>query len=116
MNGFVWFTQVLLAGAFLYVGLSKIFANERRSKLQIERRDGHVLPGVAIGILEILAAVAVVLPMDIWPPAILPRLAAGVLALLAIPAAVYHARRQGPAAPTMALFFMALLVILERWP
>jgi uncharacterized membrane protein YphA (DoxX/SURF4 family) len=117
MNGLLWFAQISLAGAFLYSGLSKILAYERPAKAQrIWAAGGHIGKSVAFGLLEIVGALALMVPVDVWPPYILPRLAAAGLALLAIPAAAYHARRQGPAAPTMALFFIGLFVIVGRWP
>jgi uncharacterized membrane protein YphA (DoxX/SURF4 family) len=117
MNGLLWFAQIVLAAAFLYSGSRKILAYQRLTKAQpTPAMAGHIGQSVAIGLVEIVAALAVVVPFDIWPPNILPRLAAAGLALLAIPAATYHARRQGPGAPIMALFFIALLVIVGRWP
>ena len=117
MNGLLWFVQISLAAIFLYSGLSKIFAYERQTKsLRFRPAVGNVGLAAALGLLEIAAALAIVVPVDLWPPAILPRVAAAVLAVIAVAAARYHARRQGPAAPIMALFFMALLVVLGRWP
>jgi uncharacterized membrane protein YphA (DoxX/SURF4 family) len=117
MNGLLWFAQISLAGAFLYAGLSKILASRQQPNThRVQTAGGHFAQSAAIGFLEVLGALAVVVPFDIWPPYILPRLAAAGLALLAIAASAYHARRQGPAALKMALFFIALLVIVGRWP
>jgi hypothetical protein len=117
MNGLLWFAQISLALAFLYAGLRRVLSFGRQPRaLGAQAAAGPIWRSVAFGLLEIVGALAVVLPFDIWPPYILPRLAAAGLALLAIPASAYQARRQGPAAPIMALFFIALFVILGRWP
>jgi hypothetical protein len=54
--------------------------------------------------------------MDVWPPYILLRLATAGLALLMVAAGIYHMRRQESAAPSVALFLLALFVIVGRWP
>jgi len=71
---------------------------------------------VAIGIIEIAGALALVVPIDLWPPDVLPRLAAGGLALVAMTGAIYHMRRHESAAPSITLFLLALFVIVARWP
>jgi hypothetical protein len=70
----------------------------------------------AIALLEIAGAAGVLLPFDPWPPYILLRLAAGGLALLMVAAGIYHLRRQESASPTVAIFLLALFVIVGRWP
>jgi hypothetical protein len=69
-----------------------------------------------VGIAELLGAVGVVVPVDLWPPYVLLRLAAAGLALLMVIAGIYHIRRQESAAPSVALFLLALFVIVGRWP
>jgi hypothetical protein len=54
--------------------------------------------------------------MDLWPPYVFLRLAAGGLALLMVAAGIYHIRRQESAAPSVSLFLLALFVIVGRWP
>ena len=121
MNGLHWAAQILLAGVFLFVGFSKIFAHRRQASV-LPAVPGFAAIGlsnelaVAIGIVEIAGALALVVPVDLWPPDILPRLAAAGLALVAMTAAVYHMRRHESAAPSIALFLLALFVIVGRWP
>jgi uncharacterized membrane protein YphA (DoxX/SURF4 family) len=94
MNVVLWVLQGLLAIAFLAAGLMKI----SRPKEKLATNMGWVedfSPGAvkAIGALEALAAVGLILPAatDIAP--ILTPLAAAGLILLMIGAAVTHARR-----------------------
>jgi uncharacterized membrane protein len=69
-----------------------------------------------IGLFEAAAAVLVLVPVDIWPPHILLRLACAGLALIMVAASIYHFRRQESAAPSISLFLLALFIIVGRWP
>ena len=121
MNALLWIAQIILAGVFLLAGFSKIFAYrqvvkavEARSKagpIGMSRRQA-----VMVGLLEIAGAAGVLVPVDVWPPYILLRLATAGLALLMVAAAIYHIRRQESAAPSVSLFLLALFVIVGRWP
>lgn len=71
---------------------------------------------LVIGVAEIVGALALVVPVDLWPPDILPRLAAATLGLLTVAGGIYHQRRRESAAPNVALFLLALFVIVARWP
>lgn len=70
---------------------------------------------VAVGVFEIAAALALLIPFGPWPQAALVRLAALSLALLMIAASIYHVRRHEPAAPTAVLFLLTLFVLVGRW-
>ena len=61
-----------------------------------------------------MAALALVTPVGPWPAAARVLLAATGLALLMVVESTYPARRLEPAAPTVALFLMALFVIVGR--
>ena len=121
MNTLLWIAQIILAGIFLFTGFSKIFAYgqvvkvvEARSKAgQIGMSRGQA---VLVGLVEIAGAAGVLVPIDVWPPDVLLRLAAAGLALLMVAAGIYHLRRQESAAPDVALFLLALFVIVGRWP
>jgi uncharacterized membrane protein YphA (DoxX/SURF4 family) len=121
MNGLLWIAQIILAGVFLLTGFSKLFTYEKLLKV-IEGRSKSGQIGVSrgqdaiIGVAEILGAVGVVAPVDLWPPYILLRLAAGGLALVMVAAGIYHLRRQESAAPAVTMFLLALFVIVGRWP
>ncbi|MGA2632680.1 MAG: DoxX family protein [Terracidiphilus sp.] len=121
MNGLLWIAQILLAGAFLFTGASKILAYDKLVKVVEAKSKGGKIgmsrqQAALVGIAELVGAVGVVVPVDIWPPDVLLRLAAAGLALLMVAAGIYHIRRQESAAPSVALFLLALFVIVGRWP
>ncbi|MGA2559229.1 MAG: DoxX family protein [Terracidiphilus sp.] len=121
MNHLLWIAQVILAGVFLFTGFTKIFAYEKLVRaVEARSKSGPVgmtqIQAVLVGILEITGAVAVLIPMDVWPPWILLRLATAGLALLMVAAGIYHLRRQESAAPSVALFLLGLFIIVGRWP
>jgi uncharacterized membrane protein YphA (DoxX/SURF4 family) len=119
MNGLLWIAQILLAGVFLFAGLSKIFAYERKIKwLSAPWSSGCVgVPhglAAAIAVFEIAASLCLLLPVDLWPPDILLRLAAGGLGILMVAAGIYHLRRKESAVPAITLFLLALFVVYGR--
>lgn len=121
MNTLLWIAQIILAGTFLFTGFSKIIAYEKLVKV-VETRSRAGRIGMSrgqaamVGLLEIAGAVGVLVPVDVWPPDVLLRLACGGLALLMVAAGIYHNRRQESAAPSVSLFLLALFVIVGRWP
>lgn len=121
MNGLLWIAQILLAGVFLFTGVSKILAYDKLVKaVEAKSKGGKIgmtrQQAAIVGLLEIAGAVGVVAPVDLWPPDVLLRLAAAGLALLMVGAGIYHIRRQESAAPAVSLFLLALFVIVGRWP
>jgi uncharacterized membrane protein YphA (DoxX/SURF4 family) len=121
MNDLLWIAQIILAGVFLFTGFSKIFAYEKLVKAveaRSKRGPIHMTRGqaVLVGMVEIAGAAGVLVPVDVWPPYILLRLAAGGLALLMVGAGIYHVRRQESAAPSVTMVLLALFVIIGRWP
>ncbi len=117
MNNLVWIVQYLLAAVFLIAGICKIFSISQR-RVWLEDCPGCEPKGLShktactIACLEIVAALALVLPFRSGQQDLLPMLAATGLALLTVAAAVYHARRREPAAPALALLRLALFVIV----
>jgi uncharacterized membrane protein YphA (DoxX/SURF4 family) len=95
MNAFIWILQVALAAMFLMAGAMKMM--QPKDKIQenmawVEDFDGSHIR--AIGLLEVLAAIGLVLPgLFNVIPGVTPWAALG-LVLLMIGAAVVHARRQ----------------------
>jgi uncharacterized membrane protein YphA (DoxX/SURF4 family) len=121
MNTLLWIAQSLLAGIFLFTGFSKIFAYGQVVRVvQARSKAGSIGmshgQAVLVGLLEIAGAAGLLVPVDLWPPYVLLRLAAAGLALLMVAAGIYHIRRQDSAAPSVALFLLALFVIVGRWP
>jgi hypothetical protein len=122
MNTLLWIAQVILAGVFLFTGFSKIFAYRRVVRIVEGRSKTRRMIGMSriqaglLGLVEMAAAVTVLLPTDTWPPHILLRLACAGLALLMVAAGIYHIRREESAAPSVVLFLLALFIIVGRWP
>jgi hypothetical protein len=121
MNSLLWIAQISLAAVFLFAGFSKTFLQKRRvNGLQPATHSGYLaLPdGVAAAVvmLECVGALGLVMPVNLGRPEILPLLAASELALLAVAACIYHLRRQEPTAPIVAVFLLAVFVIVGRWP
>lgn len=120
MNGLEWFAQLILSGLFLVDGFIRIFAHRRQVKpfphwpLFASIRLPFEL-AAAIGVVEIVCALALWVPAHLWPPDTLPRFAAAALALLAVAGGIYHMRRKEPSAHNLAMFLLALLVIIGRW-
>ena len=118
MNTFPWILQVLLAMAFLAAGSNHAF---RAEQMKAQRGGQWVMavprPGLAtIGGLEILAAMAVVVPgLTGIRPGLTPP-AAACLALLMFCAAVFHLVRGEYLNPALnsVLFVLALAVAWGR--
>jgi len=121
MNTLLWFTQIILGGVFLFTGFSKIVAYSQVVRTMSARLKGGPVVmsrGLAalVGAAEIAGAVGVLLPVDMWPPHLLLRLACVWLALLMIGAGIYHARRKEAATPSVVLLLLALFIIVGRMP
>jgi hypothetical protein len=121
MNALLWIAQVLLAAIFLVTASTKLFAYEKLIDTVEARMKGGaagISRGLAafIGVAEFAGALGVVSPPSLLPGHLLVRLAAAGLALIMVLAGIYHLRREEPAAPTVALFLLALFVIVGRWP
>src|SRR5580658_804820 len=111
------FVEILLAGVFLLIGVWQIVSYGRRPKsLGARRRSLQLgLPYglvIVVGLIEIVAALGLVIPFGPIPPATLALVAASGLALLTLTAAIYRMRRQQSPVPSVMLFLLALFVIL----
>lgn len=112
--------EFLLAGVFLCAGLVKIFGYNRKARDSGSRETSGLggLPytwAALIGLFEMVAALALIAPVDAQLSATLVTTAAIALALLMVAASIYRMRRQQSAAPTVVLFLMAVFVIAERY-
>jgi len=126
MNGLLWIAQILLAGIFLFTGVTKLLAYNSLVKTlekSPRRKPINISQGQAslIACAEIAGAAALVLPAALTPAMLAPdyllvRLAAAGLALYMVAAGIYHLVRKEPAAPAVALFLLALFIIVGRWP
>ena len=114
MNVALWIVAGLLAAAFLMAGMMKAFQPYEKLKEGMAWVEDFS-PGIIkeLGVLEILAAVGLVVPplVDIAP--ILTPVAASGLAVTMVGAAVTHARRGGEGQNIMVnLVLLVLLVFL----
>jgi len=121
MDTVLWIVQLIMAGVFIFTGAGKVMAYDKLKRVVEARSKGKPIGmsrGLAaqVGLLEIIGAICLILPMDFFPPHLLILSAAGCLGLLMIFTAIYHIRRQDSAVPDVVLFLMALLVIVGRWP
>ena len=121
MNGLLWIAQVLLAAAFFITAAGKLFAYEKAVKVVEARSKGHSVSmsrgqAAVLGLAEIAGAIAVLLPVRLDPPHLVTLAGAGWLALLMVAVSIYHVRRQESASPSIALFLLALFVMVGRWP
>jgi hypothetical protein len=111
------FMEILLAGAFLLIGTWQIVSYGRRPKslgaghrsLPLGLASGFV---IAVGFIEIVAALALIVPYGPIPAERLALVAATGLAVITLTAAIYRMRRQQSPVPSTLLFLMALFVIL----
>jgi len=121
MNGLLWSAQILLAGIFLFLAAGKLFAYDRFARLAgfDSSSPAHALTqghAKVIAVAEIIGAIAVILPVQTAMPYLLALAAAAWLALIMVEEGVYHALRRESAAPCIAIFLLALFVLLGRWP
>lgn len=127
MSGFfttdtmLWAAQISLACVLFYAAFSKAFP-----------RRGAALPGAQslvfacdgmpcmlawfLALLEFVGAVCLIVPFDVWPAHMLPRIAASALATLILITGVHHVRHKQHTAPLVAAFFLALFILVGRWP
>lgn len=121
MNGLLWMAQILLAMVFVIAATGKLFAYDKVVKIVESRTRGHVInmtrsQAAMVGLAELSGALAVILPVRLQPPHLVWLVAASWLAFLMVGACIYHARRQESAAPSIAIFLLALFIIVGRWP
>jgi len=114
------FAEFFVAVVFLCAGVIRIFSFKRKRPSDAIART-HGFAGLTyelqlmIALFEIAAALVLVAPVDPVLHVQLVRLAAVGLALLTAAASIYRVRQKQSAAPTLALFLMALFVIVGRW-
>jgi len=125
MNGLIWIGQVALACVFLTSGTLKLLAFRPLMQAVESRTHIHVSMAPArariIGFVEVVLALGVLMPDIYTPDGMVPeymiaRCCAAGLALLMVGATIYHFRRREPAAAAIAVFLLALFVIVGRWP
>jgi DoxX-like family len=114
------FMEFLVAGIFLCIGIAKIFSYRRQPKAPGvsggHRSFGLPYPAAAaMGVFEIAAALILMFtPFGTLRGADLVQATAVLLALLTIGAGIYHLRRREALAPSIALFLLAVFVMIGR--
>jgi uncharacterized membrane protein YphA (DoxX/SURF4 family) len=120
-NTMLWAAQIALACVFFYAAFSKVFANrmhvEPGGKELLFACDGLNCRLVQLlALLEFACALCLVVPIEIWPAHLLPRVAAAVLSSLIVVTIAHHVRHKQHTAPIIGVFFLALFVLIGRWP
>ncbi|MFE4823542.1 DoxX family protein [Streptomyces sp. NPDC056704] len=118
MNTALWIIAALLAAAFLFSGLFKLaLSHEKYTSAQDWAAGAPRWAPKAIGTLEVLSAIGVVLPALVNIAPVLVPLAATGLALVMVGAVTMHLRRgEIPAlAPSAILLVLAAIVAYGRF-
>ncbi|HUB51768.1 MAG TPA: DoxX family protein [Terracidiphilus sp.] len=120
-NAMLWGAQIALSCIFFYAAFTKVFARSAQAN-----GGGHVLlfacDGMPcrliqfIALLEFVCALCLIVPIDIWPAHLLPRIASAVLASLVLITVAHHVRHKQHTAPIIGVFFLTLFVLVGRWP
>ena len=119
MNVALWIAAGVLAAAFLAAGLLKI-TGKREQMVERMAWVGDYSQGQvrAIGVVEVLGAIGLILPAVTGIAPILVPLAASGLAITMVLASIMHLRRgDGVSAvvPTIVLFALAVFVAWGRF-
>jgi uncharacterized membrane protein YphA (DoxX/SURF4 family) len=118
MAALIWVLQILLAVIFVAAGLIKLIRPKADLRAQMDWVDDYSDNGVkAIGALEVLAAIGLILPALTGIATVFVPLAALGLVLLMVGAAITHGRRkQYPfVAGNVVLLVLALIVAWNRF-
>jgi uncharacterized membrane protein YphA (DoxX/SURF4 family) len=118
MATLVWILQILLAVVFVAAGLIKLIRPKADLRAQMDWVDDYPDNGVkAIGAVEVLAAIGLILPALTGIATVLVPLAAVGLILLMIGAAITHGRRKEYpfVAGNVVLIVLALIVAWARF-
>jgi len=127
MNGFfttdtmLWVAQISLACILFYAAFSKAFPR-RASAMPGGQELIFACDGMPcrlalfLAVLEFAGAVCLIVPFEVWPAHLLSRVAASVLAVLILITGIHHVRHKQHTAPIVAAFFLAVLILVGRWP
>ena len=118
MAALIWVLQILLAVVFVAAGLIKLIRPKADLQAQMGWVDDYSDNGVkAIGALEVLAAIGLILPALTGFATVFVPLAALGLVLLMVGAAITHGRRKEYpfVAGNVVLLVLALIVAWTRF-
>lgn len=109
----VWILQVLLAIAFVGAGGMKLAVPKERARERMGWVDDFSQGQVrAIGVIEVLGGLGLVLPAATGVAPVLTPIAAGGLALAMLLAVLVHLRRRDPAQETVPSIVFLVLTLL----
>jgi uncharacterized membrane protein YphA (DoxX/SURF4 family) len=114
MNIVLWILQIVLAVLFLMAGFMKATQPKEKLEASLPWSQSYSLGAVrAIGIAEILGALALILPAVTGIATILTPIAALALAVVMVLAIITHARRKdGGQAIGMTVVLLVFLLIV----
>jgi hypothetical protein len=120
-NTMLWAAQIALACALFYAAFSKVIpgrvAASGGAESLVFACDGMpCMVAKLLALLEFAGALCLIVPFEVWPAHLLARVAASVLAALILVTGIHHVRHKQHTAPIVALFFLALFVLVGRWP
>ncbi|MEU6720994.1 DoxX family protein [Nonomuraea sp. NPDC046802] len=118
MNVFLWVVQALLAASFGMSGLAKLTRPKDKLVGKYPWMETFSQAAVRlIGVMEVLGAVGLIVPVLTGIAPVLTPIAAAGLAVMMILAAILHLRRKEPSGlpATVILFALAALVAWGRF-
>ncbi|GIH19043.1 DoxX family protein [Rugosimonospora africana] len=118
MDIFLWVVQAVLCLAFLAAGGTKVASPKEKLATTMGWSKSWPPAGLkALGAVEVLGAIGVVLPWATGVATVLTPLAAVGLAVTMVGALVVHARRREypNAAPTILLLILSVVVAVGRF-
>ena len=117
MNVVLWIAAIILALAMLAAGSMKRIRSRDQLVAAGMSYAEHFPPGLIklIGLLEVLAAVGLVVPPLVGIAPVLTPLAATGVALLMIGAIITHLRLKDPVAQAAPAIVLAVLAIFVAW-
>jgi uncharacterized membrane protein YphA (DoxX/SURF4 family) len=116
MNVVLWVLQALLAVVFLGAGFMKLTQPKEKFKARLPYVEDYSQPQIrAIGAVELLGGLGLVLPWATGIAPILTPLAAIGLGITMVLAAQVHRRRKESFAVNLVLLAMAVIVAIGRF-
>ena len=118
MNTLLWIAQGLTAAVFMYSGIHKSLNSEQklvaRGQTGVEGLSIYLIR--FIGIMEILGAIGLVLPVWLGISPILTPVAAGLFIIIMVLAARIHYRRSEPknVIGNIVLSLLCLFIVIGR--
>lgn len=116
MNVVLWILQALLAVAFLGAGAGKVVQPKEKLAPRMGWVDSYSAAGVkAIGAVEILGALGLILPAATGIAPVLTPIAAAGLAVTMIGALLTHVSRKDKATDLVPAALLLVLTALVAW-